>query len=281
MTNYSLYKLGKCLLENANIENAAFEAISLLEISIGYNRTQLFLHKDEQVIPIFEKNYFDLVERRVQGEPLQYILGKWEFMGLEFFVGKGVLIPRPETEILAELAINELQNKKKVIVFDLCAGTGCIGISVAKQQENAQVYLIENSNEAIRFLKQNIQTYMLKNTVALNGDIFNGFEAYDLPNPDIVLSNPPYIPSCELSSLQAEIKYEPEQALNGGENGLDYYIALKKLWLPHINHGGIMAVECGEDQADIISNMFSNVRNDIEILIDNNGISRVVKIKVK
>ena len=279
MTYHSLNQLGKSVLEAAFCENASFDALCLLEYCSGATRTQLLLNAAETVKDENERQYRTLIGRRAKGEPLQYILGKWEFMGLEYFVGPGVLIPRPETEILVELAIKELEYRNQAVVFDLCAGTGCIGISIAKLCKNAKVYLIEKSPQAFEYLQKNLTNYCLDNAVAICGDVLKGFQAFGLSKPDIILSNPPYIPSDQLSTLQTEVKFEPVQALDGGIDGLDFYKVLIDRWFQFINDGGFMAVECGEGQACQITADFSGSSGNVGIVFDLNGIERVVVAK--
>lgn len=279
MIYQSLFKYGSELLQYTNIENAAFEAMCLLEQASGINKTKIKMLDNDEANIYVEQVFMSLINRRQKGEPLQYIIGKWEFMGFEFFVGPGVLIPRPETELLVEQAVKEIHQREKSIVFDLCAGTGCIGISIAMLCKNAKVYLLEKSPAAMKYLEKNIADYKLDNIEAISGDIGQSFQVFGMPNPDIIISNPPYIPTAMLSTLQKEVLYEPKQALDGGNDGLDFYNKLIKNWYPSINTGGFMAVECGEEQSGIISNKFSAVSKDISTLIDLNGVERVVVAK--
>ncbi len=276
MNYLSLSHYGRDLLKASKCENAAFDAMCLLEFCTQLNRTQIISRFENQVKDETVHQYKTILARRVSGEPLQYILGKWEFMGLDFFVGPGVLIPRPETEMLVELAVNELAYRNESVVFDLCAGTGCIGISIAKICKNAQVYLLEKFPQAFEYLKTNLESYCLDNATAICCDISEGFSAFGLPQPDIILSNPPYIPTAQMACLQSEVLHEPQQALDGGPDGLDFYTSLKELWFPNIKAGGLMVIECGEDQAGRISNSFLQKSDKVVIRNDFNGIARTV-----
>jgi len=276
MTFQSLNQLGKSLLEAADCENASFDSMCLLEHCSGATRTQLMLDGAVTVKDETERQYKTLIGRRAKGEPLQYILGKWEFMGFEYFVGPGVLIPRPETEILVELAIKELEHRNAAVVFDLCAGTGCIGISVAKLCKNSIVFLVEKSPQAFEYLQKNLTNYCLDNAVALCGDVLKGFPAFGLSRPDFILANPPYIPTDQMSKLQTEVMYEPKQALDGGIEGLDFYKVLIERWFPFINAGGFMAVECGDGQAKEISADFCCASDKVDTVFDLSGNKRVV-----
>ncbi len=275
-----LINYGKSMLEKSNKENALFDTLCILEQTTGLSKTAIYLGADKEIDKAFEYSFKTDIRKRTQGEPLQYILRKWEFMGMGFAVGPGVLIPRPETEILVELAIKELgKMKKKLVVFDLCAGTGCIGLSVAKTCTNANVYLVEKSPKALEYLMKNNDCFQLDNTTVVAGDIFNNFRTFDLPSPDIILSNPPYISTVEIKSLQSEVEFEPYEALDGGSDGLDFYRAINEHWVSHLNIGGILAVECGETQAEKITEMFLQNNNQVSIVCDYNKIKRIVLMK--
>ncbi|NLX94471.1 MAG: peptide chain release factor N(5)-glutamine methyltransferase [Clostridiales bacterium] len=272
-----LMAYGKSSLEKADKESPLFDSMCILEQASGLNKTNIYLNADKDIDKSVECCFKANIHRRAKGEPLQYILESWDFMGMNFLVGPGVLIPRPETEILVELAVSKIrQRKEETVVFDLCAGTGCIGISVAKLCANANVYLVEKSPEALEYLTKNNNCFQLENTTIIQGDIFEGFHAFKLPQPDIVLSNPPYIPTEEIESLQTEVTFEPREALDGGCNGLDFYRAINELWSPYMNTQGMLAVECGESQATKISELFSNVNNRVSTVSDYNKIKRVV-----
>jgi len=271
-----LLKYGKNELNRSGCDNTAFDAQCLLENVTGFNRTQLFLNADIELGAEKEQQYKNLVDRRCNREPLQYIIGKWEFMGFDFYVGPGCLIPRPETEGLVYAAVSYIKDKREPVVFDLCAGTGCIGISIANICGNSKVYLIEKSEEALYYLKRNIKQSGLPNTTAVQGNIFDGFLSFNLPAPDVIVSNPPYIPTKELDSLQAEVMFEPAEALDGGEDGLVFYREINRVWFPYLNNGGILAVEVGDNQAKRISTLFSTPYKEKKYLLDANKIKRII-----
>ena len=217
---------------------------------------------------------FELAEKRVSGMPIQYVIGEWDFMGHTFSVGEGVLIPRPETEILCEYIIEKIKNIDDAVVIDLCSGSGCIGLSVAKEVKNAKVFLVEKSDNAFGYLKKNSDRFGCDNVIAIKGDIFSGFESFGIPEADLILSNPPYIESADIAGLQSEVLLEPSMALDGGEDGLDFYRAINEKWLGHCN--GAVAVECGEGQSDDIRKIFSTQCAETYSVTDFNGIERVV-----
>ncbi len=275
MTISELEKLGSQKLRNSDKENSDFDARCLLEFVLNLNPTQYLLNRSEEVDSVCAEKFLSLVERRSNGEPLQYILGKWEFMGLPFYVGEGVLIPRPETEMLVEYALDFLKDKKNPVVIDLCSGSGCIAISVAKHLPNAKVYAIEKSDLAFPYLKKNIWLNCVFNVSAVHGDIFDRTLLSDI-KPDLILSNPPYIRSSEIASLQSEVRNEPSMALDGGEDGLVFYREIANGWLDRLGTGGAIAVECAEDQTEDIIRMFSEKTQYAEAFNDLSGLPRTV-----
>lgn len=275
MTVNELYILGKKKLSESGIEDFEFDSRCLLEFCMGFGTTEFLLSRNNAVDSESEKEYFRLIERRTAGEPLQYILGKWEFMGLPFYVGEGVLIPRPETELLVEFAVDFLKDKKNPIVFDLCSGSGCIAISVAKLVKNAKVFAVEKSSEAFSYLKKNISLNSADNVSALNGDIFDKNILCDV-TPDLILSNPPYIRSGDINTLQREVRNEPVMALDGGDDGYDFYRELADSWLMRLSDSGAIAVECAEDQTEAISEMFGRFGKNISVINDLSGLPRIV-----
>ena len=275
MTISELEKLGSQKLRNSDKENSDFDARCLLEFVLNLNPTQYLLNRSEEVDSVCAEKFLSLVERRSNGEPLQYILGKWEFMGLPFYVGEGVLIPRPETEMLVEYALDFLKNKKNPVVIDLCSGSGCIAISVAKHLPNAKVYAIEKSDLAFPYLKKNIWLNCVFNVSAVHGDIFDRTLLSDI-KPDLILSNPPYIRSSEIASLQSEVRNEPSMALDGGEDGLIFYREIANGWIDRLGTGGAIAVECAEDQTEDIIRMFSEKTQYAEAFNDLSGLPRTV-----
>lgn len=275
MTISELEKFGSQKLRASGKENSDFDARCLLEFVLNLNPTQYLLNRSEEVDSVCAEKFLSLVERRSNGEPLQYILGKWEFMGLPFYVGEGVLIPRPETEMLVEFALDFLKDKKNPVVFDLCSGSGCIAISVAKHLPNAKIYAVEKSDLAFPYLKKNIWLNCVFNVSAVHGDIFDSTLLSDI-KPDLILSNPPYIRSPEIASLQSEVRNEPSMALDGGEDGLIFYREIANGWLDRLGTGGAIAAECAEDQTEDIIRMFSEKTKYAEAFNDLSGLPRTV-----
>ena len=261
-------------LKPCSFEEAEFEADCILADLLGCTNSVLRLRIHEDADKALCKKAHELAERRLANEPLQYILGKWEFYSSEFFVGEGVLIPRPETELLVDIAIDTLNKTEKPVCFDLCSGSGCIGISVAKAVNNSTVYLLEKSENAFAYLSKNILHNNITNCVATLGNLFDGcgWEA----EADLLLSNPPYIRSDVISTLQPEVQKEPHMALDGGADGLVFYRAIAEKWLSNLKPGGTLAVEIGEEQGNDVKNIFSPYFTQTKIIKDYSGLDRVI-----
>jgi len=186
-------------------------------------------------------------------------------------VGEGVLIPRPETEELTAFAVKAAKSIENPVVIDLCAGSGCIGISLARAVPQAKVYLVEKSEAAYAYLLKNANG--LSNVIPLNKDIFGLLET---EKADIIVSNPPYIKSSEISGLQAEVQKEPAEALDGGEDGLDFYRFIAENYKGYLKKNGALLFEIGETQADDVFDILkNNGYADIEIKKDIYGNARM------
>lgn len=274
MTVGELFENGKEILKKAEIDNYSNEARWIFENSFSCQRQFLFLNHDKEADGEKAADFLGKISLRASGTPVQYVIGEWDFFSETFAVGEGVLIPRPETELLVEFALKYLKSKENPVVFDLCAGSGCVGLSVAKNVTSSRVYLIEKSRDAFAFLEENKKRLGCGNAELISGDIFSGLEAFGLPSPDLILSNPPYIESADIKALQSEVLKEPLMALDGGEDGLMFYRAIAEKWLPFCS--GAVAVECGENQSDDIKNIFSEYCFNLKSVCDFNSIERIV-----
>lgn len=262
-------------LRAAQIENASFDASCLVENITGLSRTKIMLCDDD-----IADEQAELVERaalrRISGEPLQYILGEWDFFGRTFEVGEGVLVPRPETELLVELALEKLRNVRYPVVFDLCAGSGCVGLTIAAERPDAHVWLFEKYDEAFHYLKRNIKKLGLTNVQAVQHDITLGYNDKISETPDLIVSNPPYLRTDELGGLSTEVMHEPVTALDGGTDGVDFYRIIASHWLPYVNgHGGII-FECDPSQTLKIADMLMPYAMRVKIVTDIFGLQRAV-----
>ncbi len=233
-------------------EDPGFEASLLLEAVMGITREMLLRDGGREVLATEAEALNALVIRRKSGEPLQYLLGEWEFYGLPFAVGPGVLIPRPETELLVDEALRAVEGLATPMLLDLCSGSGCIPIAVAKNRPDAGVWGVELSEDAYSYFKKNIELNLAQNVTPVHGN------ALELPLEilsrqwHVITSNPPYIASGQLSGLQAEVQQEPAMALDGGPDGLMFYRRLSTLCLPLLADGGLLAFEIGEDQGEAV-----------------------------
>lgn len=273
MTVAQAFAVAREQLDAAGLEDAAFEARELVASLCSIPRSQLNLALSDSFVRVGELER--LVGRRLSGEPLQYIIGEWEFMSLPFHVGPGVLIPRPETELLAEFAIRQCGDRP-FRVADLCAGSGCIGISVAKSCPNAHVWMVEKSEQAFSYLLENIRFNRVQNVTPLRGDIFDPEILPANVRFDLILSNPPYICSDELPGLQREVQWEPEAALDGGADGLDFYRLIASVYPERAVSGGWIGLEFGDGQEQAVRALFAPYFSHTEIVPDLAGIPRML-----
>lgn len=280
-TILSLYISITSTLQENEIESAEIESRQILIKALGYNSyTDLLLNLYSTVDDDTINAALKMVSERIAKRPIQYIIGEWDFLDNTYKVGEGVLIPRPETEQLCEVAFQLTANKKNPVIYDLCSGSGCIGISMKKEFPGGTVYLIEKSPEAFYYTRLNSERICGADAnILINADIFNYSEFEPLPSADIILSNPPYIKSDEIATLQAEVLIEPEMALDGGADGLVFYRVICDFWSAKLKDDGIIVLECGEDQAEDIISIFSAKGFFAESVKDFNNIERIIVVR--
>lgn len=277
MTLSALYKATTEKLVANGIDDATLEARLIIENVLGISYSEFLLKGNDDIADEVGNEVGAKADRRIAGEPVQYILGEWDFMGFTFKVGQGVLIPRPETEILCEYVLEKIRDISNPTVYDLCSGSGCIGISIKKHRPDAKVILIEKSDEALKYLSENGKALCADaEPVIIQGDILKIENFSHLPEADVIVSNPPYIRSNEIPTLQREVQREPTMALDGGEDGLIFYRVLINDWSKKLKADGFMAFECGEDQSEDIMDLFEKISFDSEAIIDYNNIQRIV-----
>ena len=265
-------------LRASGIEASTLEAREL--VCFGTGKTKEELSRDGRLYasPELEKTVRNLVDRHLAGEPVAYLIGEWEFYGLPLDISKDVLIPRPDTEVLAREAIGYLQTQGECRVLDLCAGSGCIGLAVASQTPGVRVVLGEYSDAALKICRQNIRRNGLSGRVVpIQADALEKPER-TLGEFQCIISNPPYIPRGDIAGLDASVReYEPHLALDGGEDGLDFYRAIAEKWKDALVPGGRLYFEVGIGQADeVLRIMRRQGFGDIQIVKDLNEIPRVV-----
>lgn len=244
----------KALLGESQIDNCEFEASILMQSILCCRRADLVLKGDMELDFETCELIRSRASQRVLGYPLQYIIKEWSFWRYDFEVGEGVLIPRPETELLVEKALEFIPKDSELVVYDICAGSGCIGLSIAKERPACFVYLFELYDDAFSYLQKNIKRHELSNVEAVRCDVLN-FAPNALPLADVMLSNPPYIETSELKLLQREVQFEPQTALDGGSDGYSFYHAIAENWLPCLKAGGLLGLECGEMQPPYVASL--------------------------
>lgn len=259
-------------LEENGIEAPDFEALQMLQ-SLGYSKIQI-LEGRGVLTQQQQEQLRQLASRRLEGEPLQYLLGEWEFYGLTLKVGPGVLIPRPDTETLVEAGLSYLKGRTGCRVLDLCAGTGCVGLAVEQNAKNiSALYALEKEEAAFFYLKENLAAYESRIMPLHQDGLAPGPEADRL---DLILCNPPYLTGEDMESLQTEVRYEPPSALDGGEDGLDFYRRLTAVWKDRLVSGGLLAYEIGMGQQEDVSRILT--REGLEQIHWKEDLSGIVRV---
>ena len=278
ITYNNLYLDIRQQLRKAGIEAATLEARELVCFGTGKSREDLARDGGLYASPELERQVRSLVDRHLAGEPVAYLIGEWELYGSSLDISPDVLIPRPDTEVLAGQAIEYIQTLGECRVLDLCAGSGCIGLAVASQAPQARVVLGEYSDAALKVCRQNIRRNGLSGRVVpMQADAREKPER-SLGEFQCIVSNPPYIPRADIETLDASVRdYEPHLALDGGEDGLDFYQAISGKWKDALAPGGRLYFEVGIGQADeVLRVMRSQGFGDIQIVKDLHDIRRVV-----
>lgn len=286
-----LIRIAHKRFEEAGCPDPRLDAELLLCHVLDVDRSFLFTHYGDTVMERFGRGYFDLMDLRADGVPLQYLLGSQEFMGLDFGVSPAVLIPRQDTETLVELAMEELRKKKKPMkrleVLDICTGSGAVAISIARLMGNEvkmKITASDISSAALKMAKKNAEKNMVKKIEFLEGDLFSPFirSKGDTSKPkkafDFIIGNPPYIPTEVLPTLQREVReHEPMIALDGGDDGLSIIKRILKEAPNHLKNEGILMLEIGHDQGAAMMEMAEsyNVYDNIRIKKDLAGHDRV------
>lgn len=274
MTYEEVFRRGR----RALADFPTLEAHLLLESCGGPDRGALPLRGGEPCPEETRLRYEGLLARRLAGEPLQYLLGEWEFMGLPFAVGPGVLIPRQETELLAEGVIAALRGKGSPRLLDLCSGSGCVAVSAARFVPGCRAWALELSRPAFAYLEKNIaQSGCADSVFPVSGDALRPPEAISCRSYDAIDCNPPYLTRDEMRSLQPEVRREPPEALDGGPDGLDFYRALPGVCLPLLAPGGALLLEIGETQGEAVAALLRGAGfGDVAVKKDLEGRDRLV-----
>jgi release factor glutamine methyltransferase len=269
-------------LSGAGIANARLDAEVLLSHLLKRDRVWLITHNNDSLDNVNLKSFEGAIDRRSRREPLQYIIGRQEFWGLDFIVTPDVLIPRPETELLVETAVEIVKGSSaRATITDLCTGSGCVAISLAKEIADARVFATDMSMQALVVARENALTHGVSDRIRfLEGDLFQPFEELDLRGRvDIITANPPYIRSDDLPHLQPEVRdHEPEIALIAGPNGTEVQHRIVENAPKFLKKNGALIMEMGMGQVPALRMMAENTGSyaAIEIFKDLAGIERVI-----
>lgn len=258
--------------------NASFEANQILQYVLGLSHFQLLMNLNMDVDELKLVQFKGMVQKRCENYPLQYMINEWDFFDCKLKVGEGVLIPRSDTEVLVEEVLESIKDIANPVLADLCSGSGCIAIAIAKNRPDSHIYAVELSDLATPYLIENVA---LNN---VNSNIFVTQKDVLLWTPpqllDCIVSNPPYLTESELTSLQEEVRYEPRMALAAGEDGLTFFENISKLYWQYLKPDGILAFEIGYQQALAVKDILFNMGYyDIKIKKDLSGLDRVVYAK--
>lgn len=261
------------------IEEPEREAEILVCHALGISRTGLYMdacHVSEGTLRVLDS----LFRRRLRREPIEYLTGCAEFYGMRFRVGPGVLIPRPETEMLVEEAVRMLNARKSaaVDVLDICTGSGCIAAAIAAEVPSARVVATDISAAAIGYAVENARLNSAGNVVFVQGDLFEPVGGRDF---HLIVSNPPYVKSGDLAGLQMEVSgYEPREALDGGEDGLGFYRRILEEAPQHLREDGVLLLELGAGQCGAVAGIASECGLRVaRVLNDLAGIERVMVLE--
>jgi len=268
-----LTRVIKTLKDSGN-DNPYFEAHLIFRYVLKMSPTDLVLSRNKQISDEDVLKINGYLKRRLSNEPLQYILNSQEFMGLDFYVDENVLVPRQDTEILVEHILEHFAGKG-ITAIDFGTGSGCIAVSIAKINQKAFIKAVDISKKALEIAKRNAESNDVLDRVSFQeADIFT-FEPYG--KYDLIVSNPPYIKSKDIATLQKDVKnFEPTLALDGGETGLLYYERIVKIAPKLLNKDGMLAFEVGFDQAEDVKKLMEKDFCDIKIIKDLCGVERVV-----
>ncbi len=294
MTYRELYEIGKGQLTEAEVQDAEIDARLLLEYICKTNRNYMYAHGDESVTEEIKENYVSLIQERGRRVPLQHITGTQDFMGMEFYVNQDVLIPRQETEVLVEEVLRETEDGMSVL--DICTGSGCIILSIARYKNGIKGVATDISDKALEVARKNaielgcdqevcfVKSNLFDNSREIRSALqYLGGQNESLEKGfDVLVSNPPYIPTRVIESLAPEVKdHEPRIALDGAVDGLYFYQMIADKGRNFLNPGGRIYFEIGLDlSGDVTRILTKNGFKDIQVIKDFSGIDRVVCARI-
>lgn len=270
------FNLSKQELQKAGVSDPAFDTVYLFEHIFSLSRTDITVYGDKTADESKLSKLSECIRRRASGEPVQYIIGKWYFMGNTFEVAQGVLIPRDDTEVLVHACLNLLKDRNNAKIVDLCSGSGIIAVTLKKHLESAEVFAVEKSDVAYSYLAKNAKLNDA-DIKAIHADLYDCADEFEDGSLDLIVSNPPYIKSDEIPTLQKEVQFEPTLALDGGKSGYDFYQGIISLWSRKLKANGIIAFELGEGQFEYVRELLENAGfTDIRGYLDLGGTTRAL-----
>lgn len=281
MTISELIKKGMIELKNENIEEPKLKARLLMQYVLNQTRQYVIVNDMEQLEKNKEKQYLEEIKILKKGVPIEYITHQKEFMKLNFFVDKNVLIPRQDTEILVEEVIKIAQKTNAKKILDLCTGSGAIAVSLAKYLPQSEITAIDISNEALKIAKKNAISNNVENQITfVNSDMFTNLNEEKF---DIIVSNPPYIKTNVIEKLDIQVKNEPYIALDGGKDGLDFYKKIINESYRYLKYKGYLCLEIGFDQKIDVIELIENTEKFVNTyskkdLFDND---RIIVTQIK
>ncbi|MDD5610985.1 MAG: peptide chain release factor N(5)-glutamine methyltransferase, partial [Candidatus Omnitrophica bacterium] len=246
-------------------------------------RSDLYLNRHSILDKQKSSFISSVLKRRIAGEPIQYILNKADFFGFEFYVSPDVLIPRPETEVLVEACVRLMVKssvQRTIDILDIGTGSGCISVLLAKLLPEASIVAVDISSLALNVARKNAKLHQAEKRIKfIQSDLFKNLDPQN--KYDLIISNPPYVPSAEIEALQREVQHEPRLSLDGGNDGLDHIRRIIQASPRFLKESGLLILEIGFGQLEKIKNLFGLARdfNIMEIIKDYNGIDRVVIAK--
>ena len=248
---------GMIILKSNNIDSPKLKARLLLQYVLKKTRQYLIIYDNEEVGKKEQWEYFVNIDKLAKGVPLQHITHTQEFMKMDFYVDENVLIPRPDTEILVEEVINIAKRMDKPKILDLCTGSGAIAISIAKNVPNAEVYAVDISEKALDIADKNAHRLEAK-VKFIKSDLFKNLKNMKF---DIIVSNPPYIKKEDIKFLSEDVQKEPQIALDGGYDGLDFYRKISKQAIDYLKFGSFLCFEIGYDQKDEVKEIIDKLEH--------------------
>ena len=265
-------------LSAADIDNVLLESEVLLMHTLKIDRVKLYIDIDSELTPLQYEEFFTLIQRRLKGEPSAYIIGNREFYGLDFFVNQHVLIPRPETELLVEKAIDIAKKQSYKFIVDAGTGSGAVAVCLALNLPEAVIYATDISAQALKVASRNCQRHNVQDRITL----LEGNLLEPLPEPvDMIVGNLPYVRNADIRQVNT-VGYEPETALNGGEDGLEYIISIAGQSVSKLLWGGAILLEVGQGQSQAASRQLKGIypHGEVDIFRDLAGIERVVSLSL-